>query len=104
MIIILKKDADPKQVESLVKWLKDRHITPNISTKPRNVPNSTGMPCINIKATAQAVIFMALPDKWIVAHSGTTNPATPSRTPLSCVCFNVTGIVAALLDVPNAVK
>ena len=24
MIIILKKDADPKQVESLVKWLKDR--------------------------------------------------------------------------------
>ena len=35
MIIILKKDADPKQVESLVKWLKDRHITPNISTGER---------------------------------------------------------------------
>ena len=31
MIIILKKDADPKQVESLVGWLKDRKITPHIS-------------------------------------------------------------------------
>ncbi len=35
MIIVLKKDADPKQVDSLVKWLKDRHITPNISTGER---------------------------------------------------------------------
>ena len=32
MIIVLKKDADPKQVESLVGWLKDRNITPHIST------------------------------------------------------------------------
>ena len=31
MIIVLKKDADPKQVESLVGWLKDRKITPHIS-------------------------------------------------------------------------
>ena len=31
MIIVLKKDADPKQVESLVGWLKDRNITPHIS-------------------------------------------------------------------------
>ena len=29
------QDADPKQVDSLVKWLKDRHITPNISTGER---------------------------------------------------------------------
>ena len=35
MIIVLKKDADRKQVDSLVKWLKDRHITPNISTGER---------------------------------------------------------------------
>ena len=35
MIIVLKKDADQKQVDSLVKWLKDRHITPNISTGER---------------------------------------------------------------------
>ena len=35
MIIVLKKGADPKQVDSLVKWLKDRHITPNISTGER---------------------------------------------------------------------
>ena len=31
MIIILKKDADPKQVDSLVGWLKERKITPHIS-------------------------------------------------------------------------
>ena len=31
MIIVLKKDADPKQVESLVGWLKERKITPHIS-------------------------------------------------------------------------
>ena len=35
MIIVLKKGADQKQVDSLVKWLKDRHITPNISTGER---------------------------------------------------------------------
>ena len=35
MIIVLKKDADAKQVDSLVKWLKDRHITPHISTGER---------------------------------------------------------------------
>ena len=31
MIIVLKKDADPKQVDSLVGWLKERKITPHIS-------------------------------------------------------------------------
>jgi 3-deoxy-7-phosphoheptulonate synthase len=31
MIIILKKDADPKQVESLLGWLRDRRITPHVS-------------------------------------------------------------------------
>ena len=30
MIIILKKNADPKQVHSLVDWLKERKITPHI--------------------------------------------------------------------------
>ena len=35
MIIVLKKGADPKQVDSLVKWLKDRHITPSISAGER---------------------------------------------------------------------
>jgi len=32
MIIVLKKDADKKQVESLMGWLKERHITPHVST------------------------------------------------------------------------
>ena len=31
MIIVLKKDADKKQVESLMGWLKERHITPHVS-------------------------------------------------------------------------
>jgi len=31
MIIILKKDADKRQVESLMGWLKERHITPHVS-------------------------------------------------------------------------
>ena len=32
MIIVLKKDADRSQVESLMGWLKERHITPHVST------------------------------------------------------------------------
>ena len=31
MIIILKKDAGQKQIDSLVEWLKARKITPHIS-------------------------------------------------------------------------
>ena len=31
MIIVLKKDADKRQVESLMGWLKERHITPHVS-------------------------------------------------------------------------
>ena len=31
MIIVLKKDADKGQVESLMGWLKERHITPHVS-------------------------------------------------------------------------
>lgn len=40
----------------------------------------------------------------IVAHNGTTNPATPSSTPLAIVWRSVTGMVAADDDVPSAVK
>jgi 3-deoxy-7-phosphoheptulonate synthase len=35
MIIILKKDADPKQVDGLIGWLQARHITPHVSTGER---------------------------------------------------------------------
>ena len=31
MIIVLKKDADQKQVESLMGWLRERNITPSVS-------------------------------------------------------------------------
>ena len=62
------------------------------------------MPCIIINASAHATIFSVLPDKCIVAHNGTTNPATPSSTPLAIVWRSVTGMVAADDDVPSAVK
>ena len=35
MIIVLKKDADEKQVEGILAWLKDRNITPHVSTGER---------------------------------------------------------------------
>ena len=38
---------------------------------------------------------------WIVAQSGTTNPATSGRTPILTVCASVTGIVAADDCVPR---
>lgn len=53
------------------------------------------MPCIIIKAKAQATIFRVLPDKWIVAQSGITNPAISADTPFFLVCSSVTGMVAA---------
>ena len=31
MIIVLKKNADPRQVESLLGWLRERHIKPSMS-------------------------------------------------------------------------
>ena len=79
-------------------------ITPSIKIKPKKAPKSNGIPVINISATAHATIFNILPDKWIVAQSGTTKPAIALLTPFFSVCFRVTGMVAADEDVPSAVK
>ena len=79
-------------------------MIPSIRMKPRNIPKSKGMPCISISATAQATIFSVLPDRWMVAQSGTLKPAISSLTPLATVCLRVTGIVAAEEEVPRAVK
>ena len=54
-------------------------------------------------AIAQAVIFIVLPARWMVAQSGMTKMAIASRTPFWMVCANVTGIVAAEDCVPKAV-
>src|SRR5699024_11508570 len=59
---------------------------------------------IVITAIEQLTIVIVLPDKWIVAPSGTTKSAIRARMPFSFVRANVTGIVAALDIVPNAVK
>ena len=50
-----------------------------------------------------AVIFIIEPERWIVAHSGTTNDASSGRTPSFTVWASVTGIVAADDCVPRAV-
>ena len=42
-----------------------------------------------------ARFFIALPERWIVAHSGITKPDMSSDTPFLRVCSSVTGIVAA---------
>ena len=71
--------------------------------KPASAVNVTGSPDIYMMAIAQAVIFIVLPDRWIVAQSGTTKIAIVSRTPFLTACTNVTGIVAAEDCVPKAV-
>ena len=54
--------------------------------------------------SAQQVIFIIEPDMWMVAQSGTQKLAISSLTPFFFVCRSVTGIVAALDEVPKAVK
>ena len=77
---------------------------PSMKMKPANRGKSWGIPCIIISARAHATIFSVLPDRWMVAQSGMTNPAMSAETPFFRVCSNVTGIVAALDCVPRAVK
>ena len=54
--------------------------------------------------SAQQVIFIIDPEMWMVAQSGTQKLAISSLTPFFFVWRNVMGIVAALDEVPNAVK
>ena len=54
--------------------------------------------------SAQQVIFIIEPDRWMVAQSGTQKLAISSLTPIFFVRRRVTGIVAALDEVPKAVK
>ena len=79
-------------------------MMPNMRRKWRKSNGSWGKPSIRHIVRAQAAIFMAEPDMWMVAQSGTTKPAMPSLTPLVMVCLSVTGMVAADDEVPKAVK
>lgn len=79
-------------------------VIPSMKIKPAKSGKSNGIPCIIINASAQATIFNVLPDRWMVAHSGITNPATSADTPFFLACSSVTGMVAADDCVPNAVK
>ena len=71
-------------------------VMPSMKINPANRGKSWGMPCIIISARAHATIFNVLPDRWMVAQSGMTNPAISAETPFFRLCSNVTGIVAAL--------
>ena len=55
-------------------------------------------------ASAQQIIFIIEPDMWMVAQRGTQKLAISSLTPFFFVCCSVTGMVAALDEVPNAVR
>ena len=70
-------------------------VMPNIKMNPAKREKSNGIPCIIIKAKAQATIFSVLPERWIVAQSGMTKPAISADTPFFFVCSKVTGMVAA---------
>ena len=63
-----------------------------------------GKPLMRQMVSAQQVIFIIEPERWIVAQSGMVKPAMPSVTPFFRVCFSVTGMVAAEEEVPSAVK
>ena len=79
-------------------------VIASMPMKPANIPISKGMSRKSISAMAQHTIFIVEPDMWIVAHKGTTNPATELSTPQAIVCRSVTGMVAADDCVPKAVK
>ena len=54
-----------------------------------------GIPLMRQMVSAQQVIFIIDPERWMVAQSGMVKPAMPSVTPFFKVCFSVTGMVAA---------
>ncbi len=56
-------------------------VTPSMQMKPANIPKSKGIPRVIIRATAQETILSVEPDMWMVAQSGTVNPATAGSTP-----------------------
>ena len=52
-------------------------ITPSMSMNPVNMPTSKGISVMSINATEHATILRQLPERWMVAHNGTTKPAMP---------------------------
>ena len=79
-------------------------ITPSIITNPTNMGVVNVMPCMSIRATAQAVIFMHEPLMWMVAHRGMAKSVTSVETFIRRAWRTVTGMVAAEDEVPRAVK
>lgn len=77
---------------------------PSISMKCMKCGNVWGSPLIRHTVRAQHVIFIIEPDRCMVAYRGTQKLAISSLTPFFRVWRSVTGIVAALDDVPSAVR
>ena len=59
MIIVLKKGADKKQVEGLLNWLRERNISPHVSTGERETLIGCVMSRIDWVFSSRSV-FMAL--------------------------------------------
>ena len=78
-------------------------VTDSSRMKPAKVAGAIVWPESIETASAQAVIFIIDPERWIVAQSGMTKPASSGRTPSLTVCSSVTGMVAAEDWVPSAV-
>ena len=55
MIIVLKKGADKKQVEGLLNWLRERNISPHVSTGERE----TLIGCVRRLDEANRVLILA---------------------------------------------
>ena len=79
-------------------------VIPSIQINPTIVRGSTVVPVSIIMASEHDTILSVLPDRWMVAHKGTTKPAMEGEMLFWMVCLRVTGMVAALDDVPKAVK
>src|SRR5699024_11562266 len=76
--------------------IRDRNVTGVHTCALPICPGISYPGKIVITAIEQLTIVIVLPDKWMVAPSGTTKSAIRARMPFSFVRANVTGIVAAL--------
>ena len=77
---------------------------PSIHKNGNIIENECGIPFNNRTPIIQLVKVIILPDKWIVAHRGTTKSTISGLVPFSIHIEYLLGIVAADDWVPTAVN
>ena len=70
-------------------------VTPSIRMKGNICAKLTFQPLSIMTAMEQLVRVMVEPDRWMVAHRGTTKSAILDEQPFFLVHSSVTGMVAA---------